>query len=1005
MKIFETDIGVSLESVIERGNLDLRDESLYLILPDIPAIAQAERLFLVKDGLWGERLLTFGKFSYISNLRSKHRYNVLSKMGRLFLMEELVTEVRDNLVYFSDKHGIKGFSEALLRLVAELKHAKIEAERISKLSESVGNGKFEAKLKDLSLIYTLYQKKLTDQGLIDDIEKLRLLSETIAKGELHNVLPTGNAFVVFGFFDFTPSQLEVLQSIDKAGHGLAVYVPSLAGTSRLRDMVRHKMRYWLGDFQMESLDSEPKGKSEIEIHSFPSFREEAEFAARKVKSLLLSNSVNPQEIAVVVGSVAGKENYLAAAFERMAIPYSFSKETSLRHSLLGRFVIELLKVKSTGFEKKNFLNLLRSPYVARFLTQDSNFSGFISELDKAARKERVLKGAKSWENLLDQLLNGSKDIQVDEVKKRVSVIKDVIKKIKNRFSSNYLSRFIEDLVDILDELLVYEAVKDFSPNSDLHVQTWKSFYKFIKELRYLAEKNLQDRKFSLAEFISFFEDLLSEETYSVSKDKKGNRVEIIDALQFRGTSFPVVFVLDVGEKSFPAPALRDPILKHDERIEINKFLSDNLLNIDDRHYDAEEFLFNLISGSASRKLYMTYSYLDESERSALPSYLVEEIAEKETIETQRHYLEESFIYPENIYSSTNLAKHIFHRNLYKKEEYRKYLGENAALMLDGLNAERRRLAPRGTFSEFEGIINQRELLPELAEFSPTGLETYGDCPFKYFAGQVLKLEFPEEPEDEVAGLDLGSFYHRVLKSLFSSLSGRTGEKVDLRAVSDNDILDVLKECIEKEDLNKQFGWLSPTVRELIVNRVVGKVLPQFIVAEAERIREWNDRGFFPENFEKPIVLNLGNIGISGQIDRVDKGNNRALIIDYKFRSSYRKKFFDYVNLQLPIYLSALRNEGIVPYGGYYRFVEKPDLESGAIGEGKKTIDELMNAAMSQVKMYVSLMKEGFFAPVVKKKEKGFKDAEVELSKDDHAPCGWCEFKDLCRVQGGTLRKL
>lgn len=1020
MKIFETDIGLSLGKVIETGNLNLDDPSLYFILPDIPAIAQAERLFLSKNGLWGERLLTFGKLSYISNLRSKNRYHVLSKTGRLFLMEELVAEVKDNLVYFTDKLGIKGFSEALLRLIAELKHTKVEPDRIIELSERVEDNEFRLKLKDLHLIYSSYQQNLQTKGLIDDVDKLRLLSETVAKDELHNVLPQAKTFVVFGFYDFTPSQLEVLQSINKAGHGLAIYIPSLAETSKLKDMVIEEMRYWLGNFQIENLHRQPAGKRQVEIHSFPSFREEAEFAAREVKRSLLSNSVDPHEVAVVVRLLAGKGNYLSAAFEEMGIPYSFSNETSLRHSLLGRFVIELMKVKSSGFEKKSFLNLLRSPYLSRFLNRDSNFDDFIAELDLTARRWRVLKGSKSWERLLDkfsnngcidkldlshpaaqekdEFSNGGYIQQADKVRK-------VVAEIDKRFEFSDLENLIKDLADILDKFSVYKVIQDLSLNSGPHLQAWKSFYKFIKEIRYLSERSLKDRKFTLGEFISLLEDLWSEETYSASSEGKGNEVQVVDARKFRGTTFPVVFMLDVGEKSFPAAALRDPILKHDERVEINKLLGGDLLTIDDRHYDTEEFLFNLIAGSVSKKLYITYSYLDENERSSLPSYLVEEISEREVAETKRHSLEESFIYSENIYSKTNLAKHIFCKNLYKKEEYRECLGENAALILDGIMAERQRLIPRGTFSEFEGITNRTELLPNLSEFSPTRLETYGDCPFKYFAGEILRLEFPEEPEDEVMGVDLGSFYHRVLKSLFSSLAGRMGGKVDLTEVSDIELIDLLKECIEKEDLDKEFGWLSQTVRELIENRIIDKVLPQFVVAEAARIREWNKRGFFPERFEKQIGFDIGDIKISGQIDRIDIGDNRALVIDYKLRSSYRKKFFDYINLQLPIYLSALRNEGIEPYGGYYRFVEKPDLESGAIGESKKTIDELINTAVSQVEMYVSLMRDGFFAPVIQKKHKGFEMEEIELKKDDFAPCSWCEFKDLCRVQGGTVRKL
>ncbi|MGH7889590.1 MAG: hypothetical protein ACRENF_03465, partial [Thermodesulfobacteriota bacterium] len=388
-----------------------------------------------------------------------------------------------------------------------------------------------------------------------------------------------------------------------------------------------------------------------------------------MKRLLLDSSVSPDEIAVTARSLAGKENYLAAAFEKTGIPCSISREISLKNSQLGRCLIELLRVKSSGFEKKNFLNVLRSPYLAQFFKGDDNFRDFISELDLTARKRRVLRGSKSWERLLGQLSS-------DGYTNQAGKVKELIGKVEKRFNSIYLGKLIEDLVVISDELRVYETIKDLSLSSDVHFQSWKSFQEFIKEIGHLSQNIFKNKKTSQKEFISLLEDLWSEEKYSASERERGNGVQIIDALKLRGTCFPVVFILDVGEKSFPASALRDPILKHDERVEINNLLGGNALVVDDLHYDFEEFQFNLVSGSASKKLYISYSYLDENERSALPSYLLEEVSEKEGIAAKRHSLEESFIHTENIYSKTNLAKYIFSRGLYEKEEYKQYLGDN-----------------------------------------------------------------------------------------------------------------------------------------------------------------------------------------------------------------------------------------------------------------------------------------------------------------------------------------
>ena len=352
MRILETPTGKNLQSIIEKESLDLDNPSIYFLLPDIPAIIQAEKLFL-KQGLWGERLLTFGKLSSLVNLRAERKFIQLSRMGRLFLMEEVVGELRDSLSYFREIASIKGFSESLLRLVAELKHAKLAPADLSEVKEKVKE-EFKKKLEDLARIFELYQKKLEEGGYIDDIDGLRLLSEGARKGGLKSILPEAKTFIVFGFFDFTPSQLEVLKSINDAGFKLLIYFPSFGEASGLRAEVVGKMKEWLGDFEIEELPEPPKPKGYIEIHSFPSFRGEAEFTAREAKSLILENSFKPDSIAVVLRSLSGEERDIMRGFEKLGIPYSMSSATSLRESPFGQFVIGFLRVKSSNFERRFF---------------------------------------------------------------------------------------------------------------------------------------------------------------------------------------------------------------------------------------------------------------------------------------------------------------------------------------------------------------------------------------------------------------------------------------------------------------------------------------------------------------------------------------------------------------------------------------------------------------------------------------------------------------------------
>ena len=64
----------------------------------------------------------------------------------------------------------------------------------------------------------------------------------------------------------------------------------------------------------------------------------------------------------------------------------------------------------------------------------------------------------------------------------------------------------------------------------------------------------------------------------------------------------------------------------------------------------------------------------------------------------------------------------------------------------------------------------------------------------------------------------------------------------------------------------------------------------------------------------------------------------------------------------------------------------------------------MESAWGRAEMYIGLMKQGFFAPVVVNKVLDFEKGEIELSKEGDG-CKWCDFWDLCRVREGVKRRL
>lgn len=1001
MRIVQTESSESFEGVVEKENINLDDQSTYFLLPDIPAIVQAENLFLKRNGLWGDRLLTFGKLSFISNLNSTERCNVISRMGRLFMMEEIVDEMNAEFSYFKDKFLVKGFSESLLKIIAELKHAKITPQDLADISKKAAEGDLKDKLKDLALIFKSYQGRLEREILIDDIDKLKLLSESTLKGRLSLILPGAKKIVVFGFYDFTPSQLEVLVAIDKAGFDLAIYIPSLDEVPGFKSAVTGKIENWFGRIEIEGMVKTNRNGCEIEIHSFPLLRDELEFCATEIKGLLLKGAYRPGEIGIVSRTMVNKESLYAGALDRLGIPYSISTAGRLGASALGQFTLTLLRVKSSGFEKKHFLNLIRNPFLAAYLKHEE-ISEFVCRIDFKSSRKKTLRGAKAWDELLSEFSENEDFGIVERVKKLISIL-------SRKLNSLDVGVLTEDLANVMDGLLVYESVRESPDNKDSLFNSWSRFHSFIKELRYLSKIRFKGMKVGgLNKFIDLLQELWIEEKFSHSSTESAERVQILDALKTRGTTFRVLFVLDVAEKSFPLPFIRDPILKNDERANINDYMGSRSLYEEFYHYESEDLLFDLIKSSAEKKLYISYSYSDEKDRSNLPSYLVYELEKKLGRKAKKHFLEDRFKSYKNVYTKSNLAEHLFY--LYRKQKfafqnYLENLPESIKYVLRGINAEFRRLEINGVYSEFEGKIENTELLPELNEFSPTKLETYGQCPFRFFAAHILNLKKADEIEDDVNAIDLGLFYHRILREFFLGLSKENEGRVDVTKKSYEEISESLKALLKERDFNKEFSWLSEGKRELAIKRITEQVLPQFIQFELIRIKEWNELGFFPARFEKGIDFEIDDIKLSGIVDRIDVGDRGLLIIDYKLRRSSLRKFFDFRNLQLPLYVYAFSKLGEKPVGGFFRFLERPDSEIGFQENEKKSVEDQIFSAERQVRIYVNLMRKGFFPPVIDEKGLGFEKTEVELRKDDRGPCGWCEYSDLCRAPGGVFRRL
>jgi RecB family exonuclease len=171
---------------------------------------------------------------------------------------------------------------------------------------------------------------------------------------------------------------------------------------------------------------------------------------------------------------------------------------------------------------------------------------------------------------------------------------------------------------------------------------------------------------------------------------------------------------------------------------------------------------------------------------------------------------------------------------------------------------------------------------EAIAFSLSALERYQDCPFKYFAVEVLKLEEPPEDEPLLSPRARGRFVHEVFQRFFEAWDARgcetiTVERVDeARALFEQVAAPLLARFSDAEALLERARLFGSAVSIGIVDVVLGLEASRQVPVQ-ERWLEYRLEGTFALGGEDGTRIPLK--GVADRIDLLE--GNRLRVIDYK----------------------------------------------------------------------------------------------------------------------------
>jgi CRISPR/Cas system-associated exonuclease Cas4 (RecB family) len=285
----------------------------------------------------------------------------------------------------------------------------------------------------------------------------------------------------------------------------------------------------------------------------------------------------------------------------------------------------------------------------------------------------------------------------------------------------------------------------------------------------------------------------------------------------RGMAFNVVFVPGLAEKLFPRKVVEDPILLDAERRQLETV---ELTTQRDR-VAGERLALRLALGAASARAYLSYPRIDiQQARPRVPSFYGLEALRAAEGELRGFealgLLAESgttarlgWPAPENAVDAIDEAEydlallgHLVDADPEKTAGTAHYLLDSNPHLARSLRSRSRKWLRRWT--SFDGLVDPDEAASEALashrlgsrSFSPTALQHFAACPYRFFLQAVHRLQ----PREEAAALEVidpltrGSLFHKVQYEIMTLLREAkmlpvTPRNVDRAIAAVDDVLD------------------------------------------------------------------------------------------------------------------------------------------------------------------------------------------------------------------------
>ncbi|MBS4029713.1 MAG: exodeoxyribonuclease V subunit gamma [Ignavibacteriales bacterium] len=1073
----------NVEDEIHQRISEQRFDTFFYVVPTKRKVRQLQRDLL--QFVPNKVAPAFPLFTLNSLARKLHSCICVPKIElnvheQAIFLTDILSEKREELFYFFKVNGKqnlpRGTFKKILEAINYYKEKGITPADLQTELNRQPQGESE-KLRDIITVYDAYENKLATQ-YTDTNSYLLDVNTKWSSGngaqKLRSAFPALTTFYIAGFDEFSRPEMTMLQNLADAkmesiilfdyqrendelfGHLKENFENFRTLGFRLqdsyqsveKDSFQHQIAKKIFSFatHSEKIDT-PDFITIIESHNRV---EEVELIAKQIKRIVRDQPDKAlNSICVAMHQTHEYTNLLREVFHRYNIPANFTDRFPLDQSPIVVHILAWLEIARGNYRLEDILRSLSSSFSVIDKSKEAIIDS--ANLATVAALLKIPRGKEDWPKKIDERLKFlSLELPLDEFEKeKLQKEKTSLEKALRDFlfltkmvvpfeSALTPTEFRANLFSMLERLNLVSTIISSTKNSEEEllekdVKAFQQFLTLVDEVVIILER---DERAKLPHRIDFYVEYLrraiSEVRYNV-REQYGYGVFVSTIEETRGLHFDTMFILGLVDGEFPLP------------YETEVFISPLQRKRRETYFLTEQrYLFYQGLTNFTDHLYFSYPLLD-GEKELVRSSFVDAVSAVCTVEQWTTLNEHPF--PSDllngIYSYDDLYRH---SNDSKESDTIIFVNDRVKKNLRKITHSREiEIARYKNFGwgDYRGLlfnalsndVQQWFSRKKESVYSVSQLETYGKCPFQYFAKNLLRLNEFEEMEEEFSQRELGSVLHSVLFEFFeerkvkhlpklSECSQMEFEQAVLR------IKEIAREKFSALEIPDVF-WLFEKEKILGDGNERKGILQSVLERERENSFDIHPSFFelsfgFKKNSDKVTggysveePINLDGVRLRGKIDRIDVGKTYFNIIDYKsgkIPDNEARRLG--ISLQLPLYLGVakkilhltIQKEFLDAAGLYYCLTEPAEVAIGlaresfqnitfkkvGTGSGKSTLtdeeyDEEITRAVTLSSTYIQGIASGNFPLTVEEKA-------IRV-------CKYCSFQTMCRIRNRTDAEL